>query len=521
MLKHSEIAEIRALLLAPELSDKQVAATLRKYGLRHPKTADANLQSIAGEPHTRLLFADLLPGLLSALARSADPDMGLNNLQRFVEAAIGRETLLHSFVNDPGALDLLLLIFITSQHLSDILIQNAHGLDWVRAMEAEDATTARQRMLVELRQDLSILRLYEHRLEEMRRFKNLEVLKIGMRDVLYDEDVETITQRLSALAEAELEAALDVALARLAERHGGLEDLPRQGFAVIGLGKLGGAELNYSSDIDIVFVYDASARPSEGPWALGLSREEYYESLAYLVVEAMSRVMVHGHVFRVDTRLRPDGHMGRLVRSDLAALKYYEERGAPWERQALIKARCVAGDIAFGEEFVGHLRKLVYAKRFAPGASAEVRQMKDRIERELRRRDPSESNVKLGRGGIRDIEFVVQLLQLQHGGRSPRLRVPKTLEALRRLKKAGLISGRDAQSLESAYVFLRKLEHRLQMMHSLQVHALPRGEEELQKLAVRMGFEDRASVPAREAFLKAYERHTTATREIFERFVQQ
>jgi glutamate-ammonia-ligase adenylyltransferase len=344
----------------------------------------------------------------------------------------------------------------------------------------------------------------------MRQFKNIEILKIGMRDLVHEEDVESVTRRLSALAEAELEAALDVARDRLAERRGvAADDLPAGGLAVLGLGKLGGAELNYSSDIDILFVYEAGAK---APGA-GLSRQEFYEAMARLVVEAMTRPMVHGHVFRVDVRLRPDGHMGELVCSDAACLKYYGERSAPWERQALIKARCVAGDAAFGGCLVADLQTLAYDRRLAANAASEVRQMKDRIEAELGRRAPSQRNVKLGQGGIRDIEFIVQLLQLQHGWRDPYLRIPQTLGALRRLRQEEIVAARDAELLGSAYVFLRTIEHRLQMMHSLQIHSLPRGEGELQKLAIRMGFE------GREAFLEAYERHTRATREIFERFV--
>ena len=521
MLNDSEIKDIRALLLAPELSDAQVAATLRRYGIRNPKTADANIQSIAGEPHTRLVFADLLPTLLEVLAQTADPDMGLNNLQRFVAEAISRESLLHYFSIDPGALELLLLIFTTSQHLSDILIQNVGYLDWIRGLEEEDAGLARRRMLDDLRQNLAVLHLYEHRLEEMRRFKNIEILKIGMRDLLREEPVEIVTRRLSALAEAELEVAIGVARERIGERRGYKpEDLPRHGFAVIGMGKLGGAELNYSSDIDLVFVYDASAKRNGGWRSAGLSREEYYQSLARAVVEAMSRTMVHGHVCRVDMRLRPDGHMGELVRSDAATLRYYSERAVAWERQALIKARCVAGDPVFGERVVSELWGLAYDEKFVANAAVEVRQMKDRIEAELRKRAPEQTNVKLGQGGIRDIEFAVQFLQLRHGVKDPRLRTPNTLEALRRLKAAGLLDERDALALESAYVFLRTLEHRLQMMHSLQVHTLPREEAERQKLAIRMGFEDRGAASAREAFHETYERHARATREIFERIVR-
>lgn len=521
MLNDPEIKDIKALLLAPELSDAQVAATLRNYNIRNPKTADANLQSIAGEPHTRLLFAELLPTLLETLAQTADPDMGLNNLQRFAAEAISRESLLHYFLNDPGALELLLLIFTTSQHLSDILIQNVGYLDWIRELQEEDAGLARQRMLDELCQNLAVLHLYEHRLEEMRRFKNIEILKIGMRDLLREEPVETVTRRLSALAEAELEVAVGVARERIAERRGcKAEELPRHGFAVIGMGKLGGAELNYSSDIDLVFVYDAGAKPNGGWRSAGLAREEYYQSLARVVVEAIGRTMVHGHVCRVDMRLRPDGHMGELARSDAATLKYYAERAMPWERQALIKARCVAGDSVFGDRIVSQLEALAYDEKSVANAAAQVRHMKDRIEAELRKRQPDRTNVKLSQGGIRDIEFAVQFLQLRYGGADPKLRTPNTLEALRRLRAAGLIAERDAQALESAYVFLRKLEHRLQMMHSLQIHVLPRDEADLQKLAIRMGFEDRGAISAREAFLTAYEQQALATRETFERIVR-
>lgn len=325
------------------------------------------------------------------------------------------------------------------------------------------------------------------------RWKRLELLRVAARDLLGRDQLEAVGRSLSVLADRVLEGAHDLALAEadgaLAEADGAL--------AVIGMGKLGARELNYASDIDVLFV--------------GEPTDDAQERRARLLMDAARTC------FRVDADLRPEGRDGPLVRSVPSFLSYWQRWAQAWEIQALIKARAVAGAAELGERFVDSASELLWSRTFGADELTQVRDLKARSEAEMTRRGLAEREVKRGRGGIRDIEMAVQLLQLVHGRHDPALRAPSTLSALAELAAAGYVDGDDGRTLSEAYVFLRTVEHRLQLVEETQVHTVPTQPEARYHLARVMGFRDEAGRTAVERFDHELARHQGAVRSIHER----
>ncbi len=324
----------------------------------------------------------------------------------------------------------------------------------------------------------------------LRRWKRKELLRIATRDLLGLADLPAVGRELAALAEACLRGAFALAA-------------PEVPMAVIGMGKLGGRELNYASDVDVLFVHDGDLRSAE--------------RAARAVIASMSSPSSHGIVFRTDADLRPEGRAGQLSRSLESYAAYWEQWASTWEFQALIKARPVAGDARLGQAFIDRAGPLVWPDRLAPDAVREVRAMKKRAEEEVSRRGLAEREIKRGRGGIRDIEFAVQLLQLVHARHDPEIRSPNTLDALDQLATSGYVDVNQARTLDSAYRFLRTVEHRLQLEDESQIHALPADLAGRQHLARVLGYRDDGSTTAVDAFNTAHRRQQAQVRSIHEK----
>jgi [glutamine synthetase] adenylyltransferase / [glutamine synthetase]-adenylyl-L-tyrosine phosphorylase len=320
--------------------------------------------------------------------------------------------------------------------------------------------------------------------DELRRWKQLEELRIAARDLLGLDPLEETVAALSTLAAEMLRTA-----------HGLLVGAPP--LAVIGMGKLGGVELNYASDIDVMFVGEGD--PAE------LQRHAFH------LLDLVRRS------YRVDVNLRPEGRAGPLVRS-LASFEAYWERWAePWEFQALLKARALAGDAELGARFEQAAGRCVWSRTFSADDLRAMRNLKARSEAEVARRGLTDREVKRGRGGIRDIEFAVQLLQLVHGRLDPDLRSPSTLTALAELGAAGYVDEDDARHLADAYRFLRRLEHRLQLRAGTQVHAMPAADSDRAQIGRTLGFRDTATSSVVEQLDAELARHQGTVRAIHER----
>ncbi len=486
---------------------------LRGLGVRDLRRGHASLRGIADAGVPLDLLAVMFDQLSARLPQCADADMALNNLDRFVAAARNPLAIGTLFERDPEALPVLLQIFSTSQYLSELLIVDPEGFDLLRLTEGQPVS--RQALVDELTAEVLAL---EHRpmvLRALRRFKRRETLRIAYGDIIREQSLATVAAQISYLADAIVEAALQAAYRKLVEQRG----VPRAAdgqvarLVVLGLGKLGGLELNYSSDIDLVMFYDGEGR-TDGQRPTG--NAEFFQLLARELVRLLTEITELGAAYRVDLRLRPEGSRGPMVASVASALAYYDLRGRTWERQAYIKARPVAGDLRLGEEFLRRLTPWIYPRYLSTADIAGIKALKRRIEQQAHRSGGDRRNVKTGRGGIRDVEFAIQFLQLLNGAELPQLRTGNTLEAIARLGQAGCLTDQERAILESNYSFLRKVEHRLQIMFDLQTHTLPEDPDELAKLALRLGYSQADRQAARQRFMADYCHRTELNRRILD-----
>ena len=329
----------------------------------------------------------------------------------------------------------------------------------------------------------------------LRRVRQEEIVRLGWRDLVGDAPLSEVLETLSTLADAAIEAALRCAHSELVSRFGqpiGENSGTPVQLTVLGLGKLGGRELNMSSDVDLVFAYRENGS-THG--ARSISNHEFFIKLGRALIDILQTPTAEGIVFRVDMRLRPNGDSGPLALSFDAIDHYFLTHGREWERYALIKARPVAGDIAAGHELLANLRPFVYRKYLDFGAFESIRSMKTLIDRELAKKSLA-GNVKLGRGGIREIEFIVQSHQLIYGGRNAALRTSSLYDALTVLAEEGMLDQGDCDRLRGHYDYLRVLEHRLQIMDDAQTHVIPLEPLARTRIALAMGYPETAAFEA-------------------------
>jgi len=489
---------------------------LKRLGFSDPRAASANLEALTPTPREAELLGPALPRLLGELVGAADPDMALNNLERYA-AVVDRPVLFRTLATHPGAAHLLARLLGGSQFLADALRRRPVALAWLleprtmRVWYADD-------FAADLAQSLAPFAAREARMNALRRFKYRHVLRIGTRDLLGDADLSVTTEELARLADTCLGEAWQMAEAQVRARVGAPLDADGEptGGAVIGMGKLGGEELNYSSDIDLMFVYGGEGETAGGPDGR-IANGEYFARVCRDVAAVIESVTEEGHVFRVDLRLRPEGRVGAVALSLEGFRTYHRERAELWERQALLKARVAAGDERVGARFMDFARETVYRPGLDARILPAIRAMKQGIDRELGRRGESlASNVKLGRGGIREIEFIVQALQLLYGGDDPWLRERNSLKALFRLTERGYLAPDLGRALSHALVHLRTVEHRLQLLHEFQTHTLPDDAPSLGRLARRLGIEGSPAAAART--FRA--RHRAVTRAVHRAFVE-
>jgi len=414
-----------------------------------------------------------------ALERAPHPLEAVRNAQRVLDA-VPLDLLSPRAEREPGRLgELLLALCGIAPFLAAHLGRHPA---WLLALLDDDL--ARPRTREALRRSLAVaLEADADPVRALRTFKYRELARITVRECgawVPLERVGEVLRELSALADALLEAALAIAAAQVAERHGaplwvceGADE--RLGLAVLALGKLGASELNYSSDVDLVYVHGTpSGEPLVGapPHHASVGPAEYFTRVAQRFGRLVGDVTEDGFLYRIDAELRPEGSRGPLVVGDDALALYYESAAASWERAAFMKARVVAGDFALGERVVATIAPMIHRRSLDFAAVDAIRLLKERIAAAHGKRDHG-FDVKLDAGGIRDVEFIAQALQLLHGGRFPELRARGTEESLELLGEARLLPPERVAQLLAAYRFLRRLEHRLQMVAERQTHLLP------------------------------------------------
>ena len=503
-----QIEQLRQYLDNPAdvawLAAWKVADTARAHG---------NLVRMAMSGITLDLLASLCDQLAEQLPRLSDPDMALNNLDRFITASRNPLALASLMERDPESLPILLQIFSTSQYLSDLIIADTESYDLLRMTEGQ--AVGRKLLVDELASEVETLSDETAVMAALRRLKRRETLRISYGDIIRGQRIEVVTRQISYLADAILEGAVRAARRNLETRRG-VPRTPsgeRARFVVLALGKLGGTELNYSSDIDLIFLYDEDGS-TDG--ARPMANSEFFGRLARDVVRLLTESTELGIAYRVDLRLRPEGQRGPVVISLESAMHYYDVVGRTWERQAFVKARPVAGDLDLGSEFLKQLEPWIYRRYLNRADISGIKALKRRIEQRTEREGGDAHNVKTGRGGIRDIEFVIQFLQLLNGGDLPQLRTGTTIEAITQLENVGCLTHQERTILDDNYSFLRKIEHRLQIMFDLQTHEMPKSPDELRQLAIRMGYSDDQQKSALDAFQADYKEKTELNRKILD-----
>src|SRR5213595_4226140 len=346
------------------------------------------------------------------------------------------------------------------------------------------------------KQDFATLRLW----------KGAEMTRVALRELANVAPLEETTGELSLIAEICIRGVFEHWNADFRKRYGS----PNAEFAILALGKLGGGELNHSSDVDLLFLYS-----DEGQLASHLSYHEFFNWLGKKILETFSTPHPQGSLFRVDLRLRPEGSTGPLARSLESMENYYAGFGETWERLALIKTRGIAGSRELAYEFLRQHQPFIYPKSTTPDLLDEIANIKRRIERDLVGPDKLERDVKLGIGGIREIEFIVQALQLIHGAHHPFLQEPSMLKALRALRQLDLLPRDEVLTLDKTYRFLRRVEHRLQIEAEQQIHTVPQEPEALQQLSRSLRFS------SAEDFTAALRERMCAVRPIFRRIISE
>lgn len=459
-------------------------------GFADAGAAVERLRRIAGTGVESQAFGPCLPMLLLALSDTAQPDQALINFDRFVHAVPDRMELFRELCDNPRTVEILVRLFVGSQFLTEILLCNPGHLGRLSQHKRLAELKSVQQLSIEARGATLGIDEPEDQLNALRRFQRWELLRVGTCDFFGLLDLRRVTTQLSLLADALVRSCLEHAYVD--------SGVSPQGFVVVAMGKLGGEELNYSSDIDLLFLAESN---SPAHWRIGQR-----------LIKALTEVSQAGFMYRVDMRLRPWGQSGELVSSIDGHLAYLQQHAQLWEKQALLKARVIAGDFALGAGFLRRAETHVFNVP-AEFVRDSVRRMKQKIEDALHKKGKAWGEVKLGEGSIRDVEFLVQYLQLIHGRSQPAVRSFNTLDALVRLADLGFLHADEYRVLTDGYCFLRTIEHSLQLMHNKQTHELPREESELLYLARRLDF------GAGDHFLTHYRKHCEAVRAVYERYL--
>ncbi len=514
-VSENQPADPAILLENAEDSFSQRIEMLKEFGFDDLPVAAKRLAEICENDQQRKVLRPCLRTLLYCLSESANPDQSLLNFERYVQrysvyepkstsvvSAVqpevglsgerSRLSLFHFLADNPRAVEILMRLFVGSQFLTEILLRNPDYLETLTRHKRLGDFKSREEFSQEAIRHASQVEDFNGRISLLRHYQHWELLRIGACDSFGLMDFKGITLQLSLLADALAQACLHFSAQK--------EGIDPAGFTVLAFGKLGGEELNYSSDIDLVFLAKEDASRY---WALGQS-----------LIDAMSKSTAEGFMYRVDMRLRPWGQSGALVCSVDSHIAYLKKHGMLWEKQALLKARPIAGDLELGKEFLKQCEPIIFDVD-AEDVRKNVLKMKSQIEKELKKQGRSWGEVKGGKGSIRDVEFATQYLQLSQGMHHPQIRSINTSDGLIRLAEHDFIQADEYRQLSSGYVFLRIIEHALQLTHYKAIHHIPKEPRELSYLARKLDF------PDSQTFLSYYENHSRKIRRVFEKYLEQ
>jgi len=510
---------------------------LEEKGFTNPDAAyDSLLVLRDGDPNKRLTrrgrrcLEHLAPLLMGELLDSPNPDQALNNLEAFLRAIRASSSFYSLLVENPAIVKLLITLFGSSQLLSRIFIQRPELLDTMVSRSYAVATKDRSQLQTDLAEQMSLAEDYELQLDSLRRFRNEEFLRIALNDLHGQVTQGEGAKQLSWLAEVCLEQACKMARQELVVRFGAPFSVGKDGqeqetaFAIIAMGKLGGLELNYHSDLDIIFIYDQDGETqavaeTDSKRFRQLSNREYFAKLAQRIITALTLVTREGTVYEIDTRLRPSGNQGSLVTSLAAFKRYHYESAQPWERQAMTKARAICGSTEFLSQLQQLICRLTFECPVPENLQAEIYRLRRRMEKENAQEREDHFNIKTGRGGMVDVEFIVQYLQLLHAGRLKSLRIQNTVNLLQSLAENGILSQGDADLLINGYKFLRRLENKLRLLYDQSMNELSARNQGFRKAARSLGYAGTAR-QAEDDFLKEYQLITEGIRDLLEKYLK-
>ena len=502
---------------------------LEKLGFADPSKAYENLlavrdgESFAPPSAKRLkIMRTLGPALIAEIAKSGAPDQALLNLSRFSHRIGGRSGFLRLLAENPETMRLMITLFADSQFLTELFLTRPELIDTLIRVDLTRIDKSKESMMAGLREAIAEQDDVEDKLNAIRRSKTEEFIRVGLHDLGGTIDIEPVLEQLSDLADAVVECALQLTLEEL---QGNFGIIPEGRFAVLGMGKMGGRELDYNSDLDLVFVYDADEDAHSSGGARGkLPAHDFYVRVGQKLITYLSAPTEEGIAYKIDMQLRPSGKAGPLVSSLEAFRDYHRTSSQLWERQSLIKARYVAGNSSLGEV----LEKLAADFAFGSGLSkegvGEIHHLRMRMERELAGESDRQFNLKKGRGGIVDIEFLTQMLQLAHGIHHPTLRCQGTLKALKALHQQGILKKKEYATLADGYLFLRRLDHRLRLERDQSIDAIERDPGRLDGIARALGYESAVRrsgknvAKAGRKLLADYELRREKIRACYERF---
>jgi glutamate-ammonia-ligase adenylyltransferase len=506
-----------SLLLDGASSRETIREALARLGFHEPDPSADEIELLRRRPSSPFAeaavgeAARIAPVLLVEAAHSPDPDLALRRLVDLVGRRGAAAEIWRLMAQHRPLARLLLSLFGTSEFLAKEFVAHPELLEDLLAASRAQSIHARAEIDEHVAGALASLPTddEEARLNALRRVRNEEMLRIGLYDVAGELTPSAVSEQLSDLAEAILEAALAVVAPPTFAKYG----TPSATLVVVGLGKLGARELTYSSDLDVVFIYSEEGTCSGGREA---THFDCMSRLAQRLLHALSTYLDEGRLYDVDTRLRPSGQQGTLVSSLAGFRAYHAKQALLWERQALIKARTVAGDRALGAIIEREAEAHVYNENIQPQMAEEIGRLRARMEKELARESARRLNIKVGRGGLLDVEFLVQYLQLREGPHRPSLRLRATAPALAALGEAGLLPADEVTALGDSYAFLRRLENRLRIVHDRSIQEIPSREADLDKLGRRLGYHG-GSPGAR--LLDDYRAHAERVRAIYSRYL--
>ena len=468
--------------LAPDSSTRY----LRELGFARADESARHLELLASgpshaptSPRRRELLERLGPMMIDEISRLPDPDLALMNLAELIAAIGARTSFLGLLEQHPATRRIMLRLFASSAYLSTIFIRHPDMLDTL----VRSDLAATRRSPAELRDELAGMIAaspdFETKLDALRAFRHQEFLRIAIADLAGELDLFDVQRELTSLAETVLDEAMSLARIQTEARF----PIPAtMRLCAIAMGRLGASEMSYNSDLDLIFVYDDRAEVAAG------SREIASRITQKLIAILESRTR-EGYAYKLDLRLRPSGNAGPLVASLAGFRDYHRQSSVVWERQALVRARVITGDPELGREVEAARQEFVYGRGLTAAEVGEIAAMRRRMENEIGAENKTRLNIKQGRGGLVDVEFLVQMMALSHGHRSPELRVRDTMGLLEALDGLHLLAQADAAALKDDYRFLSRLENRLRIESDRPAWAVPTSVAALRPLARRMGFQ--------------------------------